>query len=285
MDFSESPIWVQIHDMPLGCMNQAVGEQIDNSLGKVVDVAVAEDDVGWGRYLRVRVTINLFKLLERGRTLFIAGNPNWVSFKYEKLPVFCFWCGCIIHGPTSYNKMSTRKSNHAKGLDGWGLWLRADGSSRGPGNTEGTKLSRPSSPVESDEGREVVNEMEQTIRMEGMGKEEEMATSVERCNLSKSDTLTTCVTDSRDQVRNGRGAEIKATKKRKYPSEAGRSLVNVFEKMESMSYVAEGGNNKKEQRLPLDGPSTGGPGKGGQNYQGPMLKGPIRNAKVSRMSG
>jgi len=52
-----------------------------------------------------------------------------------------------------------------------------------------------------------------------------------------------------------------------------------------MSYVAEGGNNKKEQRLPLDGPSTGGPGKGGQNYQGPMLKGPIRNAKVSRMSG
>jgi hypothetical protein len=55
-------------------MNQVVGNQIGSTMGKVEDVAVAEDDVGWGRYLRVRVAINLFKPLERGRTLFISGN-------------------------------------------------------------------------------------------------------------------------------------------------------------------------------------------------------------------
>jgi len=64
MDFSSFPIWIQIHDMPLGCMNRAVGTQIGNSLGKVEDVAVAKDDVGWGRYLRVRVEINLYQPLE-----------------------------------------------------------------------------------------------------------------------------------------------------------------------------------------------------------------------------
>lgn len=48
LDFSFSPIWVQIHDMLLGCMNRAVGSQIGSSLGKVEDVAVIEDDAGWG---------------------------------------------------------------------------------------------------------------------------------------------------------------------------------------------------------------------------------------------
>jgi len=59
MDFSFSPFWVQIHDMPLGCMNRAVEYHIGSSLGKVENVAVAEDDVGWGRYLQARVAINL----------------------------------------------------------------------------------------------------------------------------------------------------------------------------------------------------------------------------------
>jgi hypothetical protein len=46
MDFLLSPIWVQIHDMPLGCMNRSVGTQIGSSMGKVEDVVEAEDDVG-----------------------------------------------------------------------------------------------------------------------------------------------------------------------------------------------------------------------------------------------
>lgn len=26
------------------------------------------------------------------------GQKSWVLFKYEKLPRFCFGCGCIGHG-------------------------------------------------------------------------------------------------------------------------------------------------------------------------------------------
>jgi len=106
MEFSVSPIWVQIHNMPLGCMNREVGFQIGSTLGKVEDVAVVEDDVGWGRYVRVKVAINLYQPLERGRTLPVFGNSCWVSFKYEKLPVFCFRCGRIIHGPKGCSDQS-----------------------------------------------------------------------------------------------------------------------------------------------------------------------------------
>lgn len=46
MNFSRSPIWIQFHDMPLGCMTKGVGGKIGDTLGKVEDVEVAEDDVG-----------------------------------------------------------------------------------------------------------------------------------------------------------------------------------------------------------------------------------------------
>jgi hypothetical protein len=59
MDFSFSLMWVQIHDMPLGCMFRGIGNKIGSTLGNVEDVAVPTDDVGWGHCLRVRVSLNL----------------------------------------------------------------------------------------------------------------------------------------------------------------------------------------------------------------------------------
>ncbi|XP_059436282.1 uncharacterized protein LOC132169233 [Corylus avellana] len=64
MDFSKSPFWIQIHDMPLVCMNGGVGRKIGTSLGEVWDVDVAGDGVGWGSFLWVRVLLDLLKPLE-----------------------------------------------------------------------------------------------------------------------------------------------------------------------------------------------------------------------------
>jgi hypothetical protein len=77
MDFSFSPLWIQFHDMPLGCMNRGIGAKIRGSIGKIEEIVVAANDVGWGRYLRVRVAINLFNPLDRGRSLNLAGTAWW----------------------------------------------------------------------------------------------------------------------------------------------------------------------------------------------------------------
>jgi hypothetical protein len=147
MDFSVSPIWVQIHNMPLGCMNQEVGFQIGSMLGKVEELAVAEDNVGCGRYLRIRVAINLYRPLEWGMTLFLTGNSCWVSFKYEKLIVLCFNCGRILQSPKGRSDLHSKKMSHEEGSKGWGLWLYADDLSKGPGITEGQPSARSSSSV------------------------------------------------------------------------------------------------------------------------------------------
>jgi hypothetical protein len=98
MEFSKSPFWIQVHDMPLLCMTKGVGQKIGESLGVLEGIDVAGDGAGWGRCLRIRVSIDLTRPLERGRFLDVGGKSFWVIFKYEKLPLFCFRCGCVIHG-------------------------------------------------------------------------------------------------------------------------------------------------------------------------------------------
>jgi hypothetical protein len=129
LEFNHSPIWIQVHDMPLICMNKSVGTKIGNSLGELVDIDVAGDGMGWGSYLRLRVVIDLMKPLDRGRALSLAGKSSWVEFKYEKLPLFCYRCGCIIHGSNRCPAISNTRLNKEE-TKPWGSWLRAVDSKR-----------------------------------------------------------------------------------------------------------------------------------------------------------
>jgi hypothetical protein len=125
MTFTHSPIWIQVHDMPLLCMTKGIGMKIGASLGDLEDVDVAGEGVGWGRCLCLRVSIDLSKPLERGRALVIGGKSQWVSFKYEKLPLFCFSCGRVVHQQGCPNAVSLRMGMVEKEKQ-CGVWLRAD---------------------------------------------------------------------------------------------------------------------------------------------------------------
>ena len=48
--------------------------------------------------MRVRVELDITKPLSRGRRVrFGPDRDGWVSFRYEHLPVFCYWCGRLTH--------------------------------------------------------------------------------------------------------------------------------------------------------------------------------------------
>jgi hypothetical protein len=74
MQFTDSPFWVQVHDLPLVCINKAMGIKIGECLGSLVDVDVAGDGMGWGHCLRIRVVIDLRNPLERGRAVHLNGK-------------------------------------------------------------------------------------------------------------------------------------------------------------------------------------------------------------------
>ncbi|KAF5465138.1 hypothetical protein F2P56_015169 [Juglans regia] len=98
MKFNVESFWVHIFNLPLGHMTKDWGERTGQSMGKALDVDVDEGGIGWGKYLRVRVELNLHKPTASGRIVMVQDKKIWLTFKYKKLPRLCFVCGWILNG-------------------------------------------------------------------------------------------------------------------------------------------------------------------------------------------
>lgn len=96
--FEQVEFWVRMLSLPLACMGKEVGYQIGSTMGTVEEVDTDEEGVGWGKYLRVRIKLDLTKPLAGGRIINLFGKKVLIAFQYEKLPRYCFDCGIIWHG-------------------------------------------------------------------------------------------------------------------------------------------------------------------------------------------
>lgn len=121
LKFDMASFWIQLHQLSFAGMKKKCRELIGNTIGMVEEVDVNEDDIGWGQGLRVKVNLDLKKPVARGRTVTIKGSKYWIPFKYDKLPRFCFKCGCITHDTVACRRNETQGSHG----DQFGTWLRA----------------------------------------------------------------------------------------------------------------------------------------------------------------
>ena len=68
---------------------EVVGEVIQPSNTRLFDA---------GDFIRIKVSIDLSLPLCRGRLISLSDRKEvWVSFKYERLPNICYWCGRLTH--------------------------------------------------------------------------------------------------------------------------------------------------------------------------------------------
>ena len=96
LKFSSTAFWVQVHDIPVRFMNSKVAEGICSTVGTVI--RKSEMEMNGGSFMRVRVSVDVTHPLSRGRMVSVGqGKEKWVSFKYERLPNICYWCGCLNH--------------------------------------------------------------------------------------------------------------------------------------------------------------------------------------------
>ena len=92
------PFWVQVHGLPLGLMTEKIGTILGETIGDVEEIDVEGGQMAFGRYLRVRVLINISKPLKRGSRITAMGGENILAiFKYERLPDFCYLYGRLDH--------------------------------------------------------------------------------------------------------------------------------------------------------------------------------------------
>ncbi|KAI7990869.1 Uncharacterized protein LOK49_LG12G01876 [Camellia lanceoleosa] len=127
IQFRSVLFWVHVIDLPIVSMTKEVGVLIGNSIGTFDDMDYAEDGVAWGKSLRIRVAININKPLRRGMKITLGQKDlMWVSFKYERLPNFCFACGILGHNQRECDLKlighSAPDGSHVQ----YGSWLRAD---------------------------------------------------------------------------------------------------------------------------------------------------------------
>lgn len=90
--------WIQVYDLPFGFFVKAVGEALGGFIGMFFDYDETTYGTGSNQYMRVRVRMDVRKPLKREKKIKRPGEqPVTCSFKYEKLPTFCFICGVIGH--------------------------------------------------------------------------------------------------------------------------------------------------------------------------------------------
>lgn len=74
-------------------MNNSCGLKIGAMLGVMEEVDVDDDRIGWGSSLRIKVCMDLTKLVAQARKINIRDQLHWITVKYEKLPRVRFQCG------------------------------------------------------------------------------------------------------------------------------------------------------------------------------------------------
>lgn len=116
-----SPFWVRIHNLPFNCRSIKDVTTIASSLGAVMEVE--NDELGLEKFCRVRLMMDVHKPLRRFQKIKNKNNTIvTIEYKYERLPFFCFLCGCMGHHEKDCHEGVEEEGEKELG---WGLWLKA----------------------------------------------------------------------------------------------------------------------------------------------------------------
>lgn len=128
--------WVQAHNLPLGFMTTTVGTYLGNFIGSFMEYDKSNNTNLWLKYMSIRVLIDVRLPLKNERKVKVEG-VEWslVSFKYERLGVFCFLCGLLDHSDRFCDQRFTLENDD--GSRNWGVELRAK-ARRGAGGGDGS---------------------------------------------------------------------------------------------------------------------------------------------------
>ena len=103
MEFTHSPFWVQIWGLPFEHMSKDMGKDIGSRLGRYVEIDTRSWHSDQAKFMRVQVELMVDKPLRRGGYITSPDDTRmWVTFKYERLLVICFYCGRIGYNARHY---------------------------------------------------------------------------------------------------------------------------------------------------------------------------------------
>lgn len=122
--------WVQIHGLPTMSQMKEIGKKIGETLDIVEKTDVEDKGFCMGSCLHIRVLVKTTEPLCRGRNICLGRVDRvWVDFKYERLPIFCYWCGMVDHDEKECIQWIRSTESMRPEEMQFGAWLR-DASKR-----------------------------------------------------------------------------------------------------------------------------------------------------------
>ena len=74
----------------------------------------------------MRVMVDISQPLSRGRMVALDNNRELcVSFKYERLPNLCYWCGHLTHNDRDVDRWIESEGSLTYANKEYGPWLKA----------------------------------------------------------------------------------------------------------------------------------------------------------------
>lgn len=129
--FNFTTFWVQIKAFPLQFMTKRNAEMIGSLFSKLLKYEdFTRTNIIGSKYLLIQVEIDVRKPIPVGFFHNMGQGGQWISFKFEKLPDLCYFCGILGHSRRTARR---RRKQHTK------FW----GTSMAPGSEP--KLKLPSS--------------------------------------------------------------------------------------------------------------------------------------------
>lgn len=128
MSLDSTSLWARIYDLPLRLRTDNMAVRLGNMMG-----TFEEDDNRdinrLGKFMRVKVSIDLKKPVKRGTTIRFHGKDLKVFFRYERLPSFCFIIGMLGHQMKECDESDILEEESFEDIEEkdlpFGHWLRA----------------------------------------------------------------------------------------------------------------------------------------------------------------
>lgn len=118
-------MWVKIRGLPNHWSSKEVGWRLGKCFNYCLNVIMLENGSKDGKILKLLAEVSLAKPLMRESNIKLANEIHWVEFKYNQLPIFCFYCGVVGHPERACElKMFDTKERHVS-EDQYGDWIRA----------------------------------------------------------------------------------------------------------------------------------------------------------------
>ncbi|XP_039815364.1 uncharacterized protein LOC120678302 [Panicum virgatum] len=275
VEFTTIPIWIRVARLPMGLMKKEVAIQIGEELGEFMEVDLENDEFAAGRFLRVKVRIEIEKPLRRGIMIDVGegAQERWCPITYEFLPDFCYVCGRIGHtdkacltklaageqapfgrelryippkkkfGGESWRSQENRRSGGGRS-GGSGPWFSGGSGGRGVGGrTRSDALSwRKDDMGEKTSGKGDEEEVNSPSKMD-LPATHEKGDKAKKC---LEDALAEMSQDEKDAAAGGSGKREEKGQKNK---ETGAGVEKVLEGSTKSSMQLEKSNQREGQNL------------------------------------